>query len=64
MSRKRALIYTILFAIAIIGIVIAMMYIKPYDGDISLFHAFAPFPVGLWLADLIDKFYRWLRNKK
>lgn len=63
MSKKKAVIYTSLFTAAILGATTAMMYIKPYDGEVSLFHAFSPFFVGIWLADIIDKFYKYLCKK-
>lgn len=63
MSKKKAVVYTSLFAIVLIGVATAMMCIKPYGGEVSLFHAFSPFLVGLWLADIIDKFYQHLRKK-
>lgn len=63
MSKKKAIIYTSLFTVAILGVTTAMMYVKPYGGEVSLFHAFSPFIVGLWLADIIDKFYKWLCKK-
>lgn len=64
MSKKKAVVYTSLFAIVLIGVAIAMMYIKPYGGEVSLFHAFSPFFVGTWIADLIDRFYQRISKKK
>ena len=63
MSKKKAIIYTSLFTVAVIGAATVMMYIKPYGGEVSLFHAFSPFFVGIWLADIIDKFYKYLCKK-
>ena len=60
MSKKKATIYTILFAILITTIIIVLMLIKPYDGEVSLFHALSPAFVGLWIGELIDKFYKWI----
>jgi hypothetical protein len=64
MNKKRTIVYTILFAIVIVGIAITMMYIKPYGGEVSLFHAFSPYFVGLWIGDLIGRFYRRINEKK
>ena len=63
MSKKKAVVYTSLFATVLIVVATVMMYIKPHGGEVSLFHAFSPFIVGLWLADIIDKFYKRLCKK-
>ena len=63
MTKKKAKIFTIIFSIFTICITTVLMWIKPYDGDVSLFHAISPFIAGLWLADLIDKFYQRLIKK-
>ena len=60
MNKKKAVICTILFAIIVISVTIALMLVKPYGGEISLFHAFSPAIVGAWIADRIKKFYKWL----
>lgn len=60
MDKKKAIVYTILFAIIIISITTAMIFIKPHGSEISLLHAFSPFFVGLWIGDIIKKFYKWV----
>lgn len=60
MNKKKAIICTILFAIIVISVTIALMVVKPYDGEISLFHAFSPTIVGFWIVDRIEDFYKWL----
>lgn len=62
MNKKKAVICTILFAIIVVGIGIALMFMKPYKSEISLFHAFCPMIVGRWIGELIAKFYDWLRK--
>jgi len=62
MSKKKAVICTIIFAIMVVGIGIAFMFVKPYESEMSLFHAFCPFIVGQWLSERIGKFYDWLRK--
>ena len=62
MNKKKAAIYTVLFSIIVIGIAAALAWIKPYGGEVSLLHAISPFFVGVWIVDLIDKFYKWLRK--
>lgn len=64
MGKNRAAIYTVLFATVVVGIATTLMYIKPYGGEVSLFHAFSPFFVGMWIADLIDRFYQRISKKK
>ena len=63
MTKKKAKILAIIFSIFIICTTTILMWIKPYGGDVSLFHAISPFICGLWLADLIDKFYQRLIKK-
>lgn len=60
MSRKKAVICTILFAILIVGVATALIFVKPHNSEISFFHAFSPFIVGYWLSERIGKFYDWL----
>ena len=51
-----------MFAIIVIGITIALLFVKPYESKMSLFHAFCPMIVGWWLGDLVGKFYNWLKK--
>ena len=60
MDKKKAIVCTILFAIIIIGVTTAMIFIKPHGSEISLLHVFSPFFVGLWIGDIIEKFYKWI----
>lgn len=60
MDKKKSIVYTILFAIIIIGVTTAMIFIKLHGSEISLFHVFSPFFVGLWIGDIIEKFYKWV----
>ena len=62
MSKKKAVICTIMFAIMVVGIGIAFMFVKPYGSEMSLFHVFCPIIVGQWLGERIGKFYDWLRK--
>lgn len=60
MNKKKAIVCTILFTIIVISTAIALMFIKPYDSEFSLFHAFSPFIFGIWIVDRIEGFYKWL----
>ena len=62
MDKKKAIICTIMFAIMVIGISIALIFVKPYEGKMSLFYAFSPCIVGHWIGERIDKFYNWLKK--
>lgn len=62
MNRNKAIICTIIFAVVIIAIAIAMLFIKPYNIETSLFHMFCPIIVGQWCGERIRKFYNWLRK--
>lgn len=60
MTRKKAVICTIMFSIIIIGVAIALLLIKPHGSEMSLLHAFSPIIVGRWLGEQVGKFYDWL----
>ena len=60
MTKKKAVICTIMFAIMVVGTCIALMFVKPYESEISLFHFFCPCIVGNWIGERINKFYDWL----
>lgn len=56
MTKKKAVICTIMFAIMVVGIGIALMLVKPYESEISLFHAFCPLIVGQWFVNELTSF--------
>lgn len=60
MSKKKAVICTILFAIVLISVMACSFSIKIYDGSISLFSLISAFITGRWFADNIEEFYKWL----
>lgn len=60
MSKKKAVVCTILFAIVFIAMLICTFFIKNYDGTVSLFNVIAAFVTGRWTANCIEKFYKWL----
>ena len=59
MDKKKAIVCTILFAIVIITIVIGSYFIKKDSGSCLGYHISACIS-GLWIADKIEKFYKWL----
>ena len=58
MSKKKAVMCTILFAIVIWTIWIVTHLIKNEYG--SLYDIIAPWVVGLWMCDKTSQFYNWL----
>lgn len=62
MAKKKAMICTIMFAIIVVGISAALLFVKPCGSEISLLHAFSPVIIGHWLGERVGKFYDWLRR--
>lgn len=62
MTKKKAVICTIMFTIMVLALAVALMFVKPYESKMSLFHAFCPIIVGRWLGERIGKFYDWVRK--
>ena len=60
MNKNKAIICTILFTIVLITIVICSALIRTEDGAFSLFTALTYIITGLWLANCVEKFYKWL----
>ena len=60
MSKKKAVVCTILFVIALYGIIFGLSLIKTYDGTYSAFTVFSYAITGIWIADSTEKFYKWL----
>jgi hypothetical protein len=60
MNKKKALVCTIIFAIVIIGIFTACVFVKPHDSELSFFYIFSPVIVWHWVGERIGMFYKWL----
>lgn len=60
MSKKKAVICTILFAIVFIAVLIGAYFIETYDGSVRLIYLVSAFVTGMWVSDCIEKFYKWL----
>ena len=60
MSKKKAIICTILFAIVFIAVLTCTLFIETYDGSINLFYLISAFVTGQWVGDCIEKFYKWI----
>ncbi len=58
MSKKKAIICTILFGIIIFAIATATCFIK--GNELTLFEIISPSICGLWCGECIGKFYEWL----
>ena len=55
MSKKKAVICTILFTIVIFGFIDVIIYT-----NIDVFYVLTVAMSGFWIADVIEKFYKWL----
>ena len=58
MSKKKAIICTILFGIVILAIATATLFIK--GNEFTLFEIISPSICGVWCGERIGKFYDWL----
>lgn len=57
MSKVKALIFTVLFAVVTWGLVIALELVNE-----DLFNLMAASITGWWLGETTFKFYKWLRE--
>lgn len=66
MSKKKAVVCTILFSIIMFSIFIALILIKNEYGNDGywyiLYDFFSSFIVGMWIGGKINAFYNWLRH--
>jgi hypothetical protein len=60
MSKKKAIICTILFGIIVLTIATATLFIKNDEYGFTLFDIISPTICGLWCGECIIKFYDWL----
>lgn len=63
MSKKKAIICTVLFAIVMFGIYTATFLIKSQYG-FKLFDIVAPVICASWMADKMKKFYTWILKEE
>ena len=60
MSKKKAIVCTVLFAFTLMTLWIASFFVKGIDGSYILSHTIAYILSGVCMGNLIDKFYNWL----
>lgn len=60
MSKKKAIVCTILFGIIIFAIAIVTCFIKSDEYGFTLFEILSPSICGLWCGERVGKFYDWL----
>lgn len=63
MSKKKALLCTGLFVLAIIVILILSTFLKNEKLGVDLFHIIVYGAAVLWFEEIIGKFYKWLRSE-
>ena len=60
MSKKKAVVCTVLFAIMFFGLLIGTCSIEVYDGSFNLFNLISGFITGMWASNCVEKFYKWI----
>lgn len=60
MSKKKAIVCTILFGIIIFAIGTATFFIKNDEYGFRLFDLISPTICGVWCGERIGKFHDWL----
>lgn len=64
MSKKKAVVCTILYAIVIIVVSTASLFIKSPVNGISLYQLIVSMIGSMWLGNSVVKFYEWLRKQE
>lgn len=60
MNKKKAIICTILYAVVLVGVLTASLFIKNEEYGISLYQIVAYAIANAWFGCTIEKFYNWL----
>lgn len=60
MEKKKAVICTILFTIVLVAIAVCSFFVQTEDGMFILSYVFGYMATGWYMADCIEKFYKWL----
>lgn len=63
MSKRKALLCTGLFVIAIVVILVLSSFLRNEKLGVDLFHIIIYSAVMFWFNDLAIKFYKWLRSE-
>ena len=61
MFMNKSTIYTSIFVVVVISLIIAMEAIKPFGGSCTLLHAFSPVFAGISTTYAIFHFYEWAK---
>lgn len=64
MSKKKAVICTILYVIVITVVLTASFFIKSVVNGISLYQLIVGAIGNMWLGSSVAKFYDWLRKQE
>ena len=64
MSKKKAVVCTILYVIVIIVVSTASLFIKSPVNGISLYQLIVSMIGSMWLGNSVVKFYEWLRKQE
>ena len=60
MSKKKAIICTILYTIVLVVLLTASFFIKNNEYGISLYQIITGVIANAWLGCSVEKFYKWL----
>ena len=61
MSKTKAILCTVLLVVVIFGALFALVLIN--EVGITIFHCISSWMFGVWMADRVMDFYKWLRKK-
>ena len=64
MSKKKAVVCTILYAIVITVVLTASFFIKSAVNGISLYQLIMSVIGNMWIGNSVVKFYEWLRKQE
>lgn len=60
MCKKKAVLCTVLFIVAIIVILVLSSFCKNEEIGVDLFHIIIYITSTWWFLGLVEKFYKWL----
>lgn len=60
MSKKKAIVCTVLYVVMLVGVLTASFFIKNDEYGISLYQIIVGVIANSWLGCSVEKFYKWL----
>ena len=62
MENRKAIVCTVLYAVVIIGLLTASIFIRNEEHGISLYQLIMCIIANTWLGNSIKRFYDWLMH--